>query len=101
MLAGIVGQVKRPAKGIKNRRRGVEFPPLFEPGIVIHAHSGQNGNLFAPEAWYPANSAPANVRSLRREGSPAGRQKWPKACGSHAHILPDTPPARQDVTHPG
>ena len=76
MLALGLVELQGAGNGLEHRIRRPREVAAFEPGVVVHAHPGQQGNLFPPQPQHATTAAVGRQPDLlRAEPGPTAAQQ--------------------------
>ncbi len=65
VCVGVGVQSQGAAERVEYLGRGVAFAPLFQAGVVIRVHPGQDRNLFTAQSGDPAHAVARHADVLR------------------------------------
>lgn len=99
--AGVRVEAQRAAEGVDHLGRGTAFASLFQAGVVVGVHSGQDGDLLAAQSGDSAGPMARHTDVLRLKAGSACAQEVSQEVVVHAFRLGGGRMCCLGVLHPG
>lgn len=101
VLARLVIHPQRAGDGLEDQRGGAALAALFEAGVAVAVHAGQDGDLLPTQPRHPAGAVGGEPDVVRAQAGAASTQEVSEVVAGHLFRLSRPQLACRGAPYPG